>query len=54
MPSRRSELLDEERNYRLVKREKVENGAAIKQALRMLFSQVGVIALSVATAVLGN
>ena len=51
---RRSELLEEERNYRLVKREKEESGALVKQALRVLFSQVGVVILGVITAVLGN
>ena len=51
---RRSELLEEERNYRLVKREKEESGALVKQALRVLFSQVGVVVLGVITAVLGN
>ena len=51
---RRSELLEEERNYRLVKREKEESGALVKQALRVLFSQVGVVILGVTTAVLGN
>ena len=51
---RRSELLEEERNYRLVKREKEESGALVKQVLRFLFSQVGVVILGVITAVLGN
>ena len=51
---RRSEILEEERNYRLVKREKEESGALVKQALRVLFSQVGVVVLGVITAVLGN
>ena len=51
---RRSELLEEERNYRLVKREKEESGALVKQVLRFLFSQVGVVLLGVITAVLGN
>ena len=51
---RRSELLEEERNYRLVKREKEETGKFIKQALRFLFSQVGIVFLGVFTAVMGN
>lgn len=51
---RRSELLDEERNYLLVKREKEDNSKFIKQALSFLFSQVGVILLGLATAYLGK
>ena len=51
---RRSELLEEERNYKLVKREKEEKGKIFKQALRILFSQVGVVILGVLVAVLGN
>ena len=49
---RRSELLEEERNYRLVKRDKVKDGELMKQVLRFLFSQVGVVILSAITAVL--
>ena len=52
MPSR-SELLEEERNYRLVKREKEEHGKLIKQLIRFFFSQVGVVLLGALTAVLG-
>ena len=51
---RRSELLEEERNYRLVKREKEESGALVKQVLRFLFSQVGVVILGVISAILGS
>ena len=51
---RRSELLEEERNYHLVKREKKDDGELIKQVLRFLFSQIGVVILGVVTAALGK
>ena len=51
---RRSELLEEERSYRLVKREKEEKGKVFKQALRLLFSQIGVVILGVLVAILGK
>ena len=50
---RRSELLEEERNYRLVTREKPEKGKWIKDFLSFFFSSVGIVVLGGLTAVLG-
>ena len=50
---RRSELLEEERNYRLVVREKEEKGKFIKETLSFLFSNVGIVLLGIFTAFLG-
>ena len=50
---RRSELLEEERNYRLVVRSKEEKGKLIKETLAFLFSSVGIVLLGVFTAFLG-
>ena len=50
---RRSELLEEERNYRLVSREKPEKGKWIKDFAGFLFSSVGIVVLGIFTAVLG-
>ena len=51
---RRSDIIEAERNYKLVKKEKKESGKVIKQTLRFLFSQVGLIALGMAVAILGK
>ena len=51
---RRSDLIEAERNYTLVKREKQESGKFIKEILRLLFSQIGVIVLAVVVAIFGK
>ena len=51
---RRADIIEAERNYKLVKKEKKESGKVIKQTLRFLFSQVGLIALGMAVAILGK
>ena len=51
---RRSDVLEAERNFELIKREKQEKGKVIKQTLRFLFSQVGLVFVGVLVAVLGN
>ena len=47
---RRSELVEQERSYKLVTKEKKESGKLVKQTLRFLFSQVGLIVLGIFTA----
>ena len=51
---RRSELVEQERSYKLVTKEKKESGKLVKQTLRFLFSQVGLIVLGIFTATLGE
>ena len=51
---RRAEILEAERSYDLVKREKPESGKFIKDLLRFLFSQVGLIFLGGFVAFLGK
>ena len=47
-------MIEAERNYTLVKREKQESGKFIKEILRLLFSQIGVIVLAVVVAIFGK
>ena len=51
---RHNEELEAERTYELIKREKENSGTWLKSFLTFLFSQVGLVILSAAIAVVGE
>ena len=51
---RRNEELEAERTYELIKREKENSGTCVKSFLKFLFSQVGLVLLCAAIAVVGK